>query len=177
MPEELRLVISESLVLSDHPVINETETRLHGKYSVDAPPGRIENRVFIGGNYALMPILRKIEEVVLNSNLRPIIAFDFDIPRDKTREYTIRLLYQCRYAIFEQTLPDGQIVELARASGLSETRILQLYMAMDEKREHPKTMSIMVWQTNPMPEGYLTIEELEFQIKLFLMRNRSEPHV
>jgi hypothetical protein len=138
------------------------------KYSVDDPPDRIENRVFIGGNYALMPILRKIEDVVRNHGFQPIIARDFDIPKDKTRDYTLRLLFQCRYAIFEETVGDGQLAEVVRTSGFGEIRMLQVYMAIDELKEPPKTMSVMVWQTKPPPQGYLTIEELREIVKTFL---------
>ncbi|MGA3191704.1 MAG: hypothetical protein ABSD73_04215 [Candidatus Bathyarchaeia archaeon] len=141
------------------------------RYSVDAPPGKIENRVFIGGNYALMPILREIASVVLESNLQPIIAYDFDIPFEKTRELTLRLLFQCKIAIFDETLGNGQLVEIVRASGFSETCIFQVYMAIDERREPPKTMSVMVWQATPPPQGYLTINELREIVGTFLARN------
>lgn len=142
------------------------------KYSVDSPPGKIENRVFIGGNYVLMPILRMIEDIVRESGFQPIVAYDFDIPLDKTREYTLRLLYQCRLAIFEETLGDGHTVEIARSSGFGEITILQIYMTMNESREPPKTMSIMVWQSKPPPEGYLTIGELREIVRSFLARHK-----
>lgn len=146
---------------------------LRPRNSVDSPPGRIENRVFIGGNYALMPVLRYIENVVKKIGLQPIIAYDFDIPIDKTREYILRLLYQCKLAIFEETLSNGHMVEIARTSGFGEIGILQIYMAMDERREPPKTMSIMVWQSTPPPEGYLTFGELEEIVEAFLARAQT----
>lgn len=142
------------------------------KYSVDMPPGIIEKRVFIGGNYTLMPILREIEEAVSIQGFQPIVALDFDIPRERTRDYTIRLMFQCRYAIFEMTLPDGQIVEYLRAHGFQDFNILQLYMATDETREPPKTVSIMSWQVNPTPKGYLTIQELRDTVGTFLTQPR-----
>jgi hypothetical protein len=149
-----------------------TTTSSRPKNSVDSPPGKIENRVFIGGNYVLMPILRMIEDTVRQSGFQPIIAVDFDIPLEKTREYTLRLLYQCRLAIFEETLGDGHMVEIARTSGFGEIGFLQIYMAMNERREPPKTMSIMVWQSKPPPEGYLTIDELREIVQAFLARHK-----
>jgi len=143
-----------------------------GKYSVDSPPGTIERRVFIGGNYALMPILKEIAAVVSNYGFQPIIAFNFDIPLDKTREYTLRLMFQCKHAIFEMTLADGQLVEHLRIQGFQESNILQVYMAMDEKKEPPKTASIMSWQVNPPPKGYLTIMELRDIVATFLTQRR-----
>ncbi len=138
------------------------------KFSVDAPPGKIEDRVFIGGNYALMPVLREIAKSVREVGLQPIIAYDFDIPRDKTREYSLRLAYQCKYAIFELTIPDGQLVEAVRANMANEIKILQLYMAMDNRKKPPKTVSTMVWQSKPPPQGYVTIQELHLIVQYFL---------
>jgi len=149
-------------------------SKIKVKHSVDSPPGSIERRVFIGGNYALMPILRKVEETVLNYGFQPVIAFDFDIPREKTREYTLRLMFQCKYAIFEMTIPNGHLVEHLRAQGFEETSILQVYMAMDENKDPPKTMSVMSWQVTPPPRGYLTIVELEEIVAAFLTQPRMK---
>ena len=148
-----------------------TEPLFLTKYPVDSPPGTIERRVFIGGNYVLMPILREIERVVLSYGFQPIIGFDFKIPRDKTREYTLRLMFQCKYSIFEMTLPNGHLIENLRAQGFPETNILQVYMAMDKKKEPPKTISIMAWQVNPPPKGYLTIAELKEIVATFLTQS------
>jgi hypothetical protein len=138
------------------------------KYSVHSPPGTIERRVFIGGNYALMPILREIEEAISGVGFQPVIAFDFDIPKEKTREYTLRLMSQCEYLIFEMTLSNGNLVEYVRAQGFSESNILQVYMAMDENKDPPKTMSVMSWQVTPPPQGYTTIAELREIVSAFL---------
>jgi len=140
------------------------------RYSVDALPGTIEKRVFIGGNYALMPVLREIEKIVGDFGFQSIIAYDFEIPLEKTREYTLRLLYQCKFAIFEETLSNGHLVEIARTSGFTEIQMLQVYMAMDERKETPKTMSIMLWQSKPSPQGYTTIQELHEIVETFLSR-------
>lgn len=142
------------------------------KYSIDKPPGSIERRVFVGGNYSLMPVLREIEAVICALGFQPIIALDFDIPKEKTRDYTIRLMFQCRYAIFEMTIPNGQMVEYLRANGFNDMDILQVYMAMDETREPPKTVSIMSWQVNPTPKSYLKIQELKEIVNTFLTQPR-----
>lgn len=154
-----------------------SSSRMNQKYSVDSPPGKIEDRVFIGGNYVLMPILREIESAVESCHFQPVIAYDFDIPKEKTREYTIRLLYQCKHAIFEETISDGQLVEVVRSSGFREMRMLQVYMATDHRREPPKTMSTMVWQVNPPPRSYLTIDELKLIVIDFLLQSRFTQQV
>ena len=48
-------------------------------------------------------------------------------------------------------------------------------MCLNEFREPAKTMSIMVWQSNPQPRGYLTIEELDDLIITFLVSAKQEP--
>lgn len=149
-------------------LIPAPSTISRAKHSINAPPGTVENRVFVGGNYAFMPILRLIESVAQFYGFQPIVPLDFDIPKEKTRDYTLRLMFQCKYAIFEVTLPNGHLVEIARATGFQEMNILQVYMAMDKRKNPPKTMSIMVWQTSPPPQGYLTISELIELVMTFL---------
>ena len=85
-----------------------------------------------------MPVLREIEAVICALGFQPIIALDFDIPKEKTRDYTIRLMFQCRYAIFEMTIPNGRMVEYLRANGFNDMDILQVYMAMDGTRDLQK---------------------------------------
>lgn len=141
------------------------------KYSVNYPPGTIENRVFVGGSYVLMPILREIQDTVVKAGFQPILAYDFDIPKEKTRDYTLRLLFQCRYAIIEETFRGGHVVELVRASGFNQLKILQVYMCMDERKQPPNTLSVMVWQTEPPPQGYITISELREIVLDFLVKS------
>lgn len=137
------------------------------KYSVDSPPGKIDKRVFIGGKYTLMPVLREIEATVKSLGFQPIIARDFAIPKVRTRDDTIRLLYQCKYFIFEVTLPDGHFIEIVRTSILQDKRELYVYMAQDQRREPPETVSFMLWQGAPL-KGYLTIDELKNHVTDFL---------
>jgi hypothetical protein len=163
-----------ALSLGELQRILEPIKRLHKpRYTVDSPPGKIEKRVFIGGSYALMPILREIEDVVVAYGFQPIIAYDFDISEAMTREYTLRLMFQCKYAIFEMTIPNGHLVEYIRGHGFEKINILEVYMAMDENREPPKTMSVMSWQVNPPPKGYLTIAELREITAAFLTAPRA----
>ena len=150
----------------------EDETQIDSmrvKLSVDSPPGKIESRVFIAGNYKLMPILRFIENTVSWLGYQPILAYDYEMPREKTRDYTLRLLNACRYAIFEMTLGNGHLVEYVRAN-MTDTKMLQVYMAKDERKEKPDTLSVMVWQVIPPPEGYCTMAELDGITTAFLGR-------
>jgi len=139
------------------------------KYSVDNPPGKIEDRVFIAGNYVLMPILREIESVVDRLGYTPIIAADFIMPDGQMADYTLRLLSQCKNAILELTISGGQLVEQVRLAGF-KMNILQIYMAKDEERRIPKLANAMDFERPPPPEGYLTIAELREYVEIFLSR-------
>jgi len=141
---------------------------LEFKYSVDTPPAKIEKRVFIGGKYTLLPVLREIEMVVESLGFQPIIARDFGMPRERTRDDTIRLLYQCRYFIFDVTLGNGHFVETVRTSNLRDKRELYVFMAQDERREPPpETVSLMLSQGASL-KGYMTIAELRNLVADFL---------
>lgn len=167
MSDETKIITIQDLI---NEMRDESEENLleFEKYSVDSPPGSIEERVFIGGNYVLMPILREMSGIVINMGFQPILAYNFDIPRELTLDYTMRLLSACRYVIFEMTLGNGHLVEYVRANTLTDTKLLQVYMAINEEKNPPKTMSVMLWQTKPPPQGYCTILELEDIILSFL---------
>jgi len=162
-------VISGTSIYNINDDLKWTFSEEAAKYKIDKIPGVLEKRVFIGGNYIFMPIIREIEILVKELGFQPIIAFDFDIPREKTRDYSLRLLTNCKYAIFEITLAGGQLVEEASRTGL-DINTLQLYMALDENKEPPKSCSVMDYQRPPQPQGYLTIKEMKEIIISFLLK-------
>jgi len=141
------------------------------RLDVSHPPGKIDYRVFIGGNYALMPILRFVGDIVVREGLQPIIAADFDIPRDKTNEYSQRLLLQCRRAIFECTIGNGHSLEIQKVldSGAMGISMLLLYMTQIPGREFPNTVTSMIRSlANPRPQGYISLGEMDNLILGFL---------
>jgi hypothetical protein len=146
------------------------KTTKKAKFDVSNPPGRIDERVFIGGNYALMPILRFIEGIVARQHFQPILAADFNIPRQLTNEYSIRLLLQCRRAIFEITVDDGHVIELQAALQNQHLGIgmLWLYMAEDESKQPPATMRNMVRTFAYPKQGYTSLRELDSTVTSFL---------
>jgi hypothetical protein len=137
---------------------------------VSSPPGKIDDRVFIGGNYAIMPILRFIKAIVARENLQPILAADFNIPRDKTNEYAHRLLLQCRRAIFEITIDNGHLMEIQSVMGTRHLAIqtLLLYMAEDDAKDPPSTMKSMIKTLDYPKQGYTSLSELDVIISTFL---------
>ena len=149
-------------------VIKTKDITLEKKFSISHLPGELEKRVFIGGAYVLMPILREIRKITLELGFQPIMALDFEIPKEKTNEYCNRLVGMCKYAIFEVTLDSGHLIELitARISDYIETKTV--FMAEDERKQVPKTMNSLVATQTPSPEGYVTIDELKKIVTDFL---------
>jgi hypothetical protein len=83
-------------------------------------PGNREQRVFIGGQYDFMPTLRILAEFVRDisteeNTLFPIIPYDYDIPDEETMDGDIRILNDCKYAIFDLSDLGAQLVEMEDA--------------------------------------------------------------
>lgn len=74
-----------------------------------------DKRVFIGGSGAA--IINKIRDIVNElDNYDPIVVIDFNKPDDVTvYQKCLTLLQRCKYAIFDLSLPGGQIIEIERA--------------------------------------------------------------
>jgi AAA+ ATPase superfamily predicted ATPase len=155
---------SGKLEIKNEPLrIGISRLRRPKKPTVDEMPGKEDNRVFVGGNYDEMPVLREIARFVSECKKIPILAYDFDVPKDKINEYDLKLLHRCRYAIFEVTLPDGHHYEIAAGLQYNVNEHL-LYQVRDESREVPSTVTSMLRTLNvqgirPTHFGYLTFAE------------------
>ncbi len=74
-----------------------------------------ERRCFVGGNYFIGgPNLEEIRRSVVSSEFDAILVDDFDIPSDRVHHDSLLLLHLCTRAIFEITVPAGQLMELER---------------------------------------------------------------
>lgn len=85
---------------------------LRKKYTLERIPGTKERRVFIGGNYNNMVLLRQIAHYVLQKGYQPIVAMDFYVPPHRTYDHTLALLRECSHAVFEISFTDGHLVEI-----------------------------------------------------------------
>lgn len=137
------------------------------KFSLSEIPGKIEDRVFVGGNYDNVGILRMISQHVSALGYRPIMALDFDVPLSQVHDNDLLLLHNCKYAIFEITLPDGHLMELERAEGY-RVKTLAVYQARDKSRRPPPTISSMVLSLKVPKYGYLDFDDLKVRISKFL---------
>lgn len=85
------------------------------QYPISQIHGELEKRVFIGGSYGRLYILNWITKAVLKSNYIPIIPREFrphpDLP---TRNHSLLLLHNCKYAIFDISTMGGHLMEIER---------------------------------------------------------------
>jgi len=138
------------------------------KYGIETIPGTLDKRVFVGGGYALMPILKVIREEVEHLGFIPIMATDTVIPEGRYEEYCIRWVQNCRYAIFEMTLNGGHITELNEArNSKGNISVKEVYMCQDETRRLPRTAHGFL-KEHKEAEGYVTIDELRTSVRRFL---------
>jgi len=138
-----------------------------------------ESRVFIGGNYDFMADLRQITKYIEGLGLDPILAYDYDVPKDKIYETDLKLLHRCRYAIFEVTAPNGQHYEIPKAFEWNVKTYL-VYQVRDQRRKMPPTVTSMLTTFNvqgkkPRRFGYVTFDELKAKISEWLVPARGQP--
>jgi len=139
------------------------------KINPDKLPGSRGGRVFIGGDYNHMPDLRKIAKIVEDINFIPIIAHDCDVDLSRIHDEDLRLVHDCKYAIFEVSSPAGQLMELERTIDYGTISYVFYKQRSETDLTPPPTVSSMVktllnkmerWQQGYLI-GYLTDDELK----------------
>lgn len=137
------------------------------KYLTSEPPGTLENRVFIGGNYNFGSRLKDIAEVVTDCRYQPILVWEFGIPPGTERHSSKQLVKQCRYAIFEVSSNAGQFFEMDDAEEYSLI-CLCLWDACPSSSPHVSSMaqSHTVFKKNNKP--YQSTRELQYEVFNFL---------
>lgn len=140
------------------------------KCSLSEIPGKFEKRVFIGGNYDNISVLREIEAIVSDLGYQPILALEFDVPSDRIHDYDLLLLHNCRHSIFEVTLPDGHLMELERAKEY-DVKTLVVFQTRDGSRKPPPSVSSMKMSLKDLPkQGYLDFKDLKRIVSEFLLK-------
>jgi hypothetical protein len=137
------------------------------KYSLSEIPGKIEKRVFIGGNYDNISVLREIEDIVSDLGYQPILALEFEVLPDKTHDQDMVLLHSCKHSVFEVSVPNGHLMELERAKEYG-VKTLVVFQVRDESRNPPPSVSAMILSLGLPIHGYLNFEELRKAISDFL---------
>lgn len=150
---------------------NECEEHFpKGRLPLDFLPGAYDSRVFIGGNYESISDLRDIRDAVfkLQAGFIPILPHDdFQIPPYQIYEWDLRLLHNCKYAIFEVTHPGGELFEIARCGDYKVITLL-VYQARGFTEAPPRVKTMLLGSGSHEHQSYLNREQLYQVVDKFL---------
>jgi hypothetical protein len=141
--------------------------KIEPKYSIDEPPGTLENRVFIGGNYSFGSRIEDIADVVVDCDYQPIIVWEFGITPGTERHSSKQILKQCRYAIFEVSSNAGHFFEMDDADEYS----LSCLCLWDAHQGSSPNISAMVQSHSVFVRNhkpYRNTRELQYEVFNFL---------
>ena len=141
--------------------------KIEPKYLIDEPPGTLENRVFIGGNYSFGSRIEDIADVVLDCDYQPIIVWKFGIPLGTERHSSKQIIKQCRYAIFEVSSNAGHFFEMDDAEEYS----LSCLCLWDAHQGSSPSVSAMVQSHSVFVRNnkpYRNTRELQHEVFNFL---------
>ncbi len=89
-----------------------------------------------------------------------IRPWEYYMPRERTRDYSLKLLHNCRYAIFEITTDGGHLQELERTRDF-DCVAFGVYQARNSSDRPPSYVTSMVTTYGIPLYGYSTFKELE----------------
>lgn len=144
---------------------------MNGKrFTINMIPGEYDSRVFIGGNYDSMPVLREISRFVDECGFIPVMAYDCEMLQSRVHDETMLLLHNCRFAIFEVTRPSGELMELERIKDYGNVALLVYQVkSSEEMLTIPGQISQMLTTTPVVRIGYHDFPTLKKHIQRFLM--------
>jgi len=135
------------------------------KRSLDRLPGIHDNRVFVGGNYDFLATLKELENYVKETSFHPILAWNYNVDLSRVREIDLRLLHNCKYAVFEISSHAGELNEIERTKDY-ETQPFCFYQIRDkDNNKPPSQVTSMITSYNIPFFGYSTFKELRNHIK------------
>jgi hypothetical protein len=121
-------------------------------------PGTKATRVFIGGNYSNIALLREIRNMVQRRGYHPILAADFEILPGKVLENCVRLARECKFAIFEISFENTSAsVELWSRMDIFDHKTLLVHQVVVDPLIPRKENEVEEWPRRP--EGYKTMLE------------------
>jgi len=129
---------------------------------------RREIKVFVGGSYRNIAVLRHIEKIVMECGLSPILASNFKAGKSEIYLHAMHLLEDCGSAVFEITFDAGHLMEIERASAsrlIDNKNILLLYQQTEQDEKHHTRM---LWDMEVGQVGYMSIDELTDKLRSFL---------
>ena len=166
-PKEILEVVAkrEDVDSSNLLALCKARPKLLKKQPIDPLPGTWDKRVFIGGSYDQLAILREIQEIVIRTKtFQPILAYEFSVPQDKIHHHDLMLLHCCRLAIFEVSTGNGHLMEIERAKDY-DVEVLLVYSS----RNGPSHSMSSMLQTAGYPlVPYIDLNDLAKKITSWL---------
>lgn len=144
----------------------------HGRVPLAFIPGTYEMRVFVGGNYDSMSRLRDIKAAVfaLRAGFVPILPYDdFQLRRGEIHDWDLRLLHNCKYAIFDVTDPRGELMEIGRCAEY-KCHTLLVYDSREPIPEPPKVRTMLLESGEHEHHSYGCREDLNTIVEEFLLQ-------
>ena len=104
-----------------------------------------EKRVFIGTNYDAQPgIIPIAKEAVIRKGYTPIVVAEVGIPPGTAHDSSLVLLHTCKYAIFDITVPSGQLMEIERTHDYNvEVLLLRAVLPSEQQRGISEMLSTL----------------------------------
>lgn len=144
-------------------------------FTIDNLPNKYEKRVFIGGNYKNIALLREVYKFVEQNKFQPILVADFTIPEEKENEIALFLLKNCKFAIFEMSTSSsgGELMELERTKDYKNiTLVLYQIIYSDLEADVPRMIkSLKKIKNNLEIWAYPNLRELKNTISQWLEKN------
>jgi hypothetical protein len=139
--------------------------------SIDNMPGTYNTRIFVGGNYTCQfVVLLEIQKFVrgfFKGFFTPILAADFDFEKDNERSACLRLLHNCKFAIFELTTSAGQIIEIEAAKDYC-TNFITVHNSVNQTSIY--TPGINMTNIKDQIIVYRSLDELKRIISIYLVQ-------
>lgn len=134
--------------------------------------GKIEKRVFVGGSYKNIALLRHIASIIEDFDFVAIMPVELPVTSDPTYEklihdISIEMLQRCSYAIFEVTVSNGHLMEIERARDFRDhLRTMLAYQVAKQEDRPIVTKMLMAKDFEKVP--YRNLSELTTAIRAFL---------
>jgi len=133
-----------------------------------------KRRVFVGGNYKNIALLRHIKSVVEQvDSFKAILPIDLpSLSSDKfdhlVHDMSIECLRGCSHAIFEVSISDGHLMEIEWANGRKAFKNKVLLVYQQTTQNARPTITRMLLTTKLKKWSYKDLKELEQKIRQFL---------
>lgn len=133
--------------------------------------GTKEKRVFIGGNYRNIAVLRHIKDIVERiDNFKAVLPIDLPSLSSESQDHlihdtSIEYLNRCSCAIFEVSISNGHLMEIERARDISGLKVLLVFQKT--KPDERPTVTRMLMTTEFEKEGYGNFTELTEKVAAF----------